>query len=185
MTYLAVYFGAGLLVVGLGALVFHFWRDDTRPTTQEPGQSSPLWLWVLFVAVWPLLLAMLLYWFATARRTATTQTATSPIATPSLSSEDDGHALKLTPEDLVEQLTVGEIEAREMITDPLGAVPAVPFGHLNCVWRKFLDGYTESDQLWSFAKRRRSQTILTGYAKVRDGEVVSHMVQTWKHLADE
>ena len=39
----------------------------------------------------------------------------------------------VTEGDLLEKLSVPEIEARERIVDPMGAVPDAPFGHLNVV----------------------------------------------------
>jgi hypothetical protein len=41
---------------------------------------------------------------------------------------------KVRPQYLLERLTIDEIEAREMVQDPLSAVPQLPFGHLNVVW---------------------------------------------------
>ncbi|WVM93015.1 hypothetical protein ULG90_02285 [Halopseudomonas pachastrellae] len=44
----------------------------------------------------------------------------------------------VTEDHLLESLTVAEIEARERVADPLGAVPDLPFGHLNTAWQEFL-----------------------------------------------
>lgn len=55
--------------------------------------------------------------------------------------------------DLLEKLTVEQIEARERVQDPLGAVPNLPFGHLNAAWKVFLAGCQPSDKLWSFSAR--------------------------------
>ena len=44
----------------------------------------------------------------------------------------------VTGDHLLESLTVAEIEARERVSDPLGAVPDLPFGHLNTAWCEFL-----------------------------------------------
>jgi hypothetical protein len=38
------------------------------------------------------------------------------------------------PGDLLELLSVEEIEQREQVFDPLGAVAELPFGHLNDAW---------------------------------------------------
>lgn len=53
--------------------------------------------------------------------------------------------------DLLQQLTPQEIEARERITDPLGAVPDLPFGHLNAAWGRFTAQLRPGDSIWSFA----------------------------------
>ena len=53
--------------------------------------------------------------------------------------------------DLLENLTVAQIEARERVQDPLAAVPDLPFGHLNAAWKVFLAGCHPGDKLWSFS----------------------------------
>lgn len=53
--------------------------------------------------------------------------------------------------DLLEQLTVQSIEQREMVYDPLGAVPGKPFGHLNSAWINFIRDVGEDEQIWSFS----------------------------------
>lgn len=74
---------------------------------------------------------------------------------------------------LQERLTVQEIEARERVEDPLGAVPNLPFGHLNAAWRDFLDGCSDGDELWSFTARWETtwgkKELLAGYVLVRNG----------------
>lgn len=51
---------------------------------------------------------------------------------------------------LQERLTVQEIEKREVVTDPLKAVPELPFGHLSAAWKEFLNGHADGGALWSF-----------------------------------
>jgi hypothetical protein len=46
----------------------------------------------------------------------------------------------VTRDDLQTQLSIQEIEQREMVFDPLGAAPNVPFGHLNAAWKQFCEG---------------------------------------------
>lgn len=58
---------------------------------------------------------------------------------------------RVRKKDLVAKMTVDEVEAVERVHDPLGAVPNVPFGHLNCAWVKFLEEQPEGAELWSFA----------------------------------
>lgn len=72
---------------------------------------------------------------------------------------------------LKECLSVQEIESREMVEDPLGAVPQLPFGHLNGVWRSFLESRTGADEIWSFSAEfrpsRRCKVLRAGYVLVR------------------
>jgi hypothetical protein len=76
------------------------------------------------------------------------------------------------------QLT--EVEQNSLIHDPLGAVPALPFGHLHAVWSAFVQKKLDDAQLWSFdfvwedrygRKDRRS-----GYAWLQDREVTEWVV---------
>lgn len=55
------------------------------------------------------------------------------------------------PANLIEKLTVAEIQNRELVSDPLGGAPEVPFGHLEKAWQKFLQKKGESDSVWSFS----------------------------------
>ncbi len=75
-------------------------------------------------------------------------------------------------EHLLERLTQAEIEQRERVFDPLGAVPDLPFGHLHAAWQGFLSDRPEGAELWSFSAPwgdRRRRESLTGYVLVRDG----------------
>ena len=86
-------------------------------------------------------------------------------------------------------LTLGEIEARERVDDPLGAVPNVPFGHLNAAWRTFLASRASGDELWSFTAPWRTwllqPELRSGYALVRNGTPVAHFLTVWKILPEE
>ena len=53
--------------------------------------------------------------------------------------------------DLVARCSVAEVEIAEKIIDPMGAVPGLPFGHLNGAWVRFHDAKPEAAELWSFA----------------------------------
>ncbi len=90
---------------------------------------------------------------------------------------------------LQEQLNVVQIESCELISDPMGAVPNVPFGHLNAAWKTFLEGVGADDELWSFTAPWRttwgSQEIRTGYAVVREGVPVSHFLTMRKEVEDK
>ena len=56
--------------------------------------------------------------------------------------------------ELLEQLSIDEIEQREKVVDPLGAVPDLPFGHLNAAWKKFLEVMEPQDSIWTFSAHR-------------------------------
>lgn len=77
------------------------------------------------------------------------------------------------PAELVEKLSVEAIEEREMVYDPLNAVPNLPFGHLNPVWCRFLGRRPADCELWSFSSERErsygQREYRSGYVAVVDG----------------
>ncbi len=81
---------------------------------------------------------------------------------------------------LHEPLTVAQIEAREVVEDPLGAVPTLPFGHLNAAWKTFVDGVAGDEELWSFTAPWQTtwgrKEIRTGYVVVRGGSPAKHFL---------
>jgi hypothetical protein len=109
---------------------------------------------VVACALWPLFLALLLQERWGLRK-----------------EPDAGFAVR--PCDLVQRLALAEIEAREQVTDPLGAVPALPFGHLHAAWQAFLNGQDELIELWSFASTADNEwgdpVYREGYVVVQDG----------------
>ncbi len=95
----------------------------------------------------------------------------------------------VTREHLHEPLTVPQIEAREAVTDPLGAVPKLPFGHLNAAWKIFIAGVAADDEIWSFTAPWQTtwgrKEIRAGYVVVRGGVPANHFVTLWKDLEDD
>lgn len=80
---------------------------------------------------------------------------------------------KVAKGDLLLRQTIEQIECSEIIEDPLGAVPALPFGHLNKCWTDLLAQLQAGDELCSFRSTwdgnwGRSE-IRCGYVLVRDG----------------
>ncbi|MDV2856304.1 hypothetical protein [Oceanimonas sp. CAM02] len=78
-------------------------------------------------------------------------------------------------EDLQQQLTITEIEQRHYISDPLGAVPALPFGHLHSAWLAFMEKLQPDDEIWSFdavwENSWQRKEHLAGYVIRRDGVI--------------
>lgn len=60
---------------------------------------------------------------------------------------------RIRQSDLVTRCSVQAVESVEKIQDPLGAVPDLPFGHLNAAWIRFLETKPEGADLWSFATK--------------------------------
>lgn len=57
---------------------------------------------------------------------------------------------KLKASDLIAQTNIEVVEQGAFVKDPLGAVPPLPFGHLNAAWNKFLQARPEGAELWTF-----------------------------------
>jgi hypothetical protein len=87
-------------------------------------------------------------------------------------------APELTATDLLEDVDIATVEAAEHVTDPLGAVPALPFGHLHAAWLAFLDKRQPDEKLWRYqATHARSwggPETRRGYAWVHDRQVGAH-----------
>ena len=87
-------------------------------------------------------------------------------------------------EHLIEPVTLEDIERRELVFDPLKAVPKKPFGHLNTAWQVFLERVLPTDQLWSFEAPWREYGGATvqrmGYASVRDNQVSAFFIKKAK-----
>lgn len=95
----------------------------------------------------------------------------------------------VTRDDLQTQLGLQEIEQLEMVFDPMGAAPNVPFGHLNAAWKKFCEGLEPNDSLWSFTapwtSAWGSKDIRQGYVILRGEEIGAHFVTVWKDIEED
>ena len=87
---------------------------------------------------------------------------------------------QLQTNELVQRLSIEEIEATNFIEDPMEAVPRVPFGHLNFAWETFKKKMLDTDELWLFRTKRLSDDqaveAVIGYAIVREGVPVERFV---------
>ena len=99
-----------------------------------------------------------------------------------------GREFAVEPRHLEERLTLEEIDAREMVDDPLGAVPNLPFGHLNAAWQAFLENRETADELWSFTAPWQTWLLQpeqrAGYALVRNGTPIAHFLTVCKILPE-
>ena len=80
---------------------------------------------------------------------------------------------------LIAAFTLEEVEAQLMIHDPLGAVPAVPMGHLNAVWVNYRAQLTPKSVLWSFSADR---PVSEDQSQILEGYVVSDGQKIGRHL---
>jgi hypothetical protein len=88
---------------------------------------------------------------------------------------------RVRAKDLLRQTLVSDAEAFAHIVDPMGAVPDLPFGHLNGVWQSFLNQRLPGAELWAFSCDHTSEwgrvTAREGYVWVL-GEVRAPWVLT-------
>jgi hypothetical protein len=109
------------------------------------------------------------------------------------SKDDDGSfdppVFAVKPENLTIHMTRSEIELKEVIVDPLAAVPALPFGHLNGKWEKFIASQSAVDEVWAFKADWETpwggKELRHGYVLVRDGAPILHFLTKRKNLSDE
>jgi hypothetical protein len=90
------------------------------------------------------------------------------------------------PKYLVHKVDPQDAEASSYVIDPLGTVPALPFGHLNQAWGNFLSNMMDpEDELWSFHIPKGSKCgmfgmdssgDISGYAKVRSGKILGEFL---------
>jgi hypothetical protein len=102
---------------------------------------------------------------------------------------DDDAPFAVGRRDLLEQLSISEIESREVVTDPLGAVPDRPFGHLHPAWKKFVEGVRPTDTLWSFSANWKTrwgcEELRAGYVIVRDGSIGPYVLTKYKWIPED
>jgi len=90
---------------------------------------------------------------------------------------------------LQERLSVQEIERREIVDDPLKAVPGIPFGHLHQAWATFLADLPEEAEVWSFSaqweNRWGQKELREGYVSVRKGIPDDFLLTIKKDFEDD
>ncbi|MCC6942286.1 MAG: hypothetical protein IT551_11850 [Novosphingobium sp.] len=129
-----------------------------------PAQALRSYALVVLVttAIWPLFVPFVTYEKWTSRRNEKQRMSEERIFAPSKG-------------DLVDHFTVAEVEAHEIVDDPLGGAPRLPFGHLHEAWERFVGELPVGAQLWSYAvvweNRWRAQEQREGYVAVIDGGI--------------
>jgi hypothetical protein len=80
---------------------------------------------------------------------------------------------------LIEMLTRTEIESRELVDDPLGGAPHLPFGHLNPVWRTLLERMKPESTIWTFSTvwdQSEGSQLVEGYVVRTGAEIGAYIV---------
>jgi hypothetical protein len=101
----------------------------------------------------------------------------------------ESRVFKVRKEHLQERLCIADIEQREIVHDPLGAAPELPFGHLHAIWCDVKSSIKPGDDIWSFGA---SWDDDWGRPQVREGYVVwrcdrpmAHMLSVFRPLSNE
>ena len=154
--------GLVLAVPMVAILAKEIWVNlSEKAKRPAPAQAFRSYVLVVLVTtiLWPLFVPFILYEKWTSRRDEKQRKSEERIFAPG-------------KEDLVSSFTVEEIEAHEIVNDPLGGAPRLPFGHLHGAWEKFLMELPAGAQLWSYAvvweNRWRTQEQREGYVAVVD-----------------
>lgn len=117
------------------------------------GLLAPLIAVVIFLAIWPWLV-----WMA----------ARDALAGKNNGAEKGRGEFEVCDEFLVCELPLREIECWEMVEDPLGAAPRLPFGHLNPAWEEFKVRRDENGAFWKFSGKHvddwDTEWLREGYA---------------------
>lgn len=87
----------------------------------------------------------------------------------------EDYAPKLS--DLSERVTITAIEANAIVSDPMGAVPAKPFGHMNWKWKEFKSELKPDAAVWRFTCPWGGSHLHSGYATVA-GDRVDRFILT-------
>lgn len=187
MVYLALYLAAGVVIFFFG--FFPHLRDKRREALAaatlhniDPegrtlryrimnGFVLPIRTGTVLVALWPLAIGAMIMEFVSERAKSTSREQAEA---------EEEVPFAVTRDDLLEELSAAEVEAREMVHDPLGAVPNLPFGHLNNAWKAFLQDVAPDDAIWKFSARRSAgwggTELVIGYVVVRGDSIGSHIV---------
>jgi hypothetical protein len=183
--YLYAYFGIGIAVLFAMVISSQLERRDKSPLIREmldaldPKRSKlsyrimtdrvvPALAGVAVIVVWPAAVVM----------------GVKKLLHERQESIVDEPEFSVQPQHLVERLTLRDVEARERIEDPLGAVPPEPFGHLHEAWTKLAAGIGEKDEIWTFSARGRSRLrrdeSRSGYVIVRNGRPGAYFLTVLK-----
>jgi hypothetical protein len=176
MDYLIIYLAIGLVV--MGGQIAHRFRSKPPLTLAEIVRYPWIWIFgfVVFASLWPLIPLMQVANWISKRRESLKPTAVA----------GDRPAFEVRPDNLLRQTSIEAVEADERVRDPLGAVPDQPFGHLHMVWAAFVETLQPADELWAFEADWRPEweipKIFRGYAIVRDGVIVRHVITRTREI---
>ena len=190
MRYLVLYFAVGVITLALTLLQSHLEKKKHGPSFGETMEELrlqkastwqriahkiivPVLAGVAIICVWPVAIVLLVQSVIEHRR---------------LAKLEEDKEFRIQEQDLIEQLSIDEIEKRERVEDPLGGVPDEPFGHLWPTWRTFVNELNADVKLWSFAATddtNYTAVKLEGYVHFDNGEAKSVFIASKKRLSED
>lgn len=156
-----------LLYIASGAFVITFAMLRSEAGFFNSSSTKKIiedfFIYILFIIIWPVIIVMFIF------------TIYNDCKQKKITKLEQ-FSLKFT--DLIEKIDKQEIEKREIVHDPLNAVPTIPFGHLNSAWMSFSEKLDSQDELWTFdllwSAPWGTKERFSGYASVRNDEI--HMI---------
>jgi hypothetical protein len=131
---------------------------------------APLLAAILLPFVWPIVI----YWKAKEK-----------LARNNAVPESEEKGFSVNREHLKSEISIKEVELQERISDPLSAVPDIPFGFLNAAWERFKSQFLPGDTLWTFSAmwdQGRFSQRRYGYAILRANEVPHYFMAGWETI---
>lgn len=189
LPYLQIYFGVGLAVC-LAVVISHVWmkrgQSDSIANalkTLNPSRQRfwyrvvedmvvPGLVFILVWLVWPVAIGFKFFEMYKKKDAAANSERLAK-----------AKVFVLKEDALVREMTVAEIEQANMVIDPLGAAPNLPFGHLHAVWVEFRDGLGVGETLHLFESAGPNafrKQLIWGYAVCKEGRVDRFMTAGWR-----
>ena len=145
------------------------WRYRLLNNVVAPALAT-----ILVTVAWPFAIYMTIKQMLSSQKTASTP---------------EKKAFSVVKTDLLEMLSTEQIERREYVIDPMGAVPPLPFGHLNGAWTTFKSGLEPDHSISSFSAQWTTdwgrKEIREGYAAVRGDDVGPHFITGVRRLIED
>ena len=177
------YLGVGVVVLVL-MMVSHrfFGKDYPDSLSAVLEKERPFWFMLLEESILVLLIVLLSpFWPILVVKKLIDTFHKKPDQTP-----EDEREFAVELVHLKEQISIEEIEQREIVFDPLGAVSDLPFGHLHSAWQKLLSQMEENETIWTFetiwTPWYGSKELMIGYAVKKGDGVGPHLITLCKRL---
>jgi hypothetical protein len=189
LLYLQIYFGVGL-VVCLAVVTSHMWMKRRQASSLTDALKSlnpsrqrfwyrvledvvvPGLAFILVWLVWPVAIGIKFFEMYQKKEAAANSERLAK-----------AKVFVLKEEALIREMTVAEIEQANVVIDPLGAAPNLPFGHLHAVWVEFRDGLGVGETVHLFESVGPNvfrKQLIWGYAVCRGGRVERFMTAGWR-----